>query len=371
MESGQLYDRGPHHPPLPLDHPSLSDTHLAFLKRCCDLARIPGAAVEPNPRVGAVVVHRGRIVGEGAHAAHGGPHAEVVAVASVQDPSLLRESTLYVSLEPCNHHGKTPPCTELILAHGITRVVVGAVDPNPRMQGRSIAFLRERGVAVHVLAEGSPCVALNPHFDLNQRLGRPYVVLKWAESADGFIAGRDAEGKPSPRAISGAASNRFFHRLRHELQAIWIGKNTAAIDNPSLTTRLWPGRDPLRIVMDPQLSLPQGLSIFQGPPTLRINGLRDGQEGNVRLWKVEDSRDLPALLRSLYAELKVGSVLVEGGADLSQQFIDAGLWDEVYRCQSPLVLGDGVAAPVLPTGLQPADVSMLGSDRVSHFLQGR
>jgi diaminohydroxyphosphoribosylaminopyrimidine deaminase/5-amino-6-(5-phosphoribosylamino)uracil reductase len=344
-------------------------SHFPFLQRCLDLARTPGAAVEPNPRVGAVVVHDGKIIGEGAHLACGGPHAEVHAIAAVADKALLHTSTLYVSLEPCNHHGKTPPCAQLILDMGIPRVVVGALDPNPLMQGKSIDYLRSCGVEVEVLADQSAFIDLNRHFGVNQQLGRPYVVLKWAESADGLISGVNASGAPEPRAISCPAVNRHFHWLRHELQAIWIGKNTAAIDNPSLTTRLWPGRNPLRIVLDRQLTLPQHLNIFQGPPTLVINATDDDFAGNVRYWKWADRDDLHGLLRAMYQQQKIGSVLVEGGQNLLQQFLDAGLWDEIYRAVSPQTFGAGKPAPWLAPHLVPAAVETIGSDRVEWYRQ--
>lgn len=356
------------HPKNDLNFP-FSIIHSPLLQRCIELAQVPGAAVEPNPRVGAVVVHGGRIIGEGAHEVYGGPHAEVNAIRSVADRSLLREAILYVSLEPCNHHGKTPPCTDLILETGIPHVVVGSLDPNPQMRGKSIDYLRSKGVQVDLAEDQAPFLELNRHFGVNQRLGRPYVVLKWAESADGLISGMNAAGELEPRAISSLEVNLRFHWLRHELQAIWVGRNTAAIDNPSLTTRLWPGRDPLRIVLDRRLALSSDLKIFQDSPTLVINAERDAIVGNVRYWKFADSTDLGGLLRSLYAEQRVGSVLVEGGRNLLQQFIDAGIWDEVYRCVSPLVLGNGMAAPKINGACLPESVEIVGQDRLEWYRQ--
>ncbi len=338
-----------------------------YLLRCLELARSYGAAVEPNPRVGAVVVYEGKIIGEGAHEYFGGPHAEVNAIRSVKNTSLLPDSTLYVSLEPCNHHGKTPPCTQLILDSGIKKVVVGAVDPNPQMSGKSIDFLRSQGVNVVLAADECGFDELNRHFEVNQREKRPYVVLKWSESADGFVAGWDTNGKPEPRSISCMEVNRHFHHLRHELQAILIGKNTALIDNPSLTTRNWPGRNPLRLVLDTNLELPDDLRLFQGEPTVVINLIKDEQRGNCRFWKVENSYDLPDLLRQMYEELKIGSILVEGGSDLLQQFLEADLWDEVYRCKGSQLLEKGVYAPILPSNLSSKESSILGADQVDYF----
>jgi diaminohydroxyphosphoribosylaminopyrimidine deaminase / 5-amino-6-(5-phosphoribosylamino)uracil reductase len=349
------------------DSLQLSILNFSFLKRCLELAQAPGAAVEPNPRVGAVVVHDERIIGEGAHERYGGPHAEVNAIRAVADKHLLRDATLYVSLEPCNHHGKTPPCTDLILEMGIPRVVIGSVDPNPQMQGQSIAYLRSRGVHVELCSDQQPFIDLNRHFWINQQLGRPYIVLKWAESADGLISGVNAAGEPEPRAISCPAVNRQFHGLRHALQGILIGRKTAQIDNPSLTTRHWPGRSPLRIVLDSNLSLSPDLHIFQGDPTLVINSIQDGQVGNVRFWQVQDSYDLPALLTAIYRDLKIGSILVEGGRNLTQQFLDAGIWDEIYRAVSPQTFEKGTLAPKIAAAHSPQIIETVGVDRLEWY----
>ncbi len=325
--------------------------------------------MEPNPRVGAVVVYGDRIIGEGWHEQFGGPHAEVHAISRVTDKALLRDSCLYISLEPCNHHGKTPPCTELILEMGIPHVVIGSLDPNPLMSGKSVAYLRARGVKVDVRDDSREFLQLNAHFEDNQIQKRPYIVLKWAESIDGFISGADEWGNPSPRAISSPATNRYFHWMRHELQAIWIAKNTAKTDNPSLTTRHWPGRDPLRVVMDLKLELPESLQVFHGKPTVVINALRDEIVGNVRFWKVENSYDLDQLLKRMYAELQIGSVLVEGGSNFTQQFLEAGLWDEVCRCVSPQILGAGVKAPRVPSALVPLHAERIGVDQIEWYRQ--
>lgn len=342
-----------------------------FLKRCLDLAGLPGAAVEPNPRVGAVVVHEGRIIGEGWHERYGGPHAEVNAVRSVADRGLLRESTLYVSLEPCNHFGKTPPCTDLILESGIPHVVIGSLDPNPQMGGKSVALLMERGVRVDVLEDQSAFAELNKHFWLNQRLHRPYILLKWAESADGFIAGLNAHGQPEPRAISGMETNRYFHSLRHEFHGILIGRQTALVDNPSLTTRHFPGRNPVRLVLDALGDLPGDLKVFEGEGAMVIRRGESGQVGNIRFIGVPDPYNLPELLGRLYSEARIGSILVEGGANVLQQFIDAGVYDEVIRCVGPQPLGAGVAAPKLPEGMQAAQTMASGLDRLESYRMTR
>ncbi len=335
-----------------------------YLLRCLELARSYGGAVEPNPRVGAVVVFEGKIIGEGAHEFFGGPHAEVNAIRSVKNDSLLPDSTLYVSLEPCNHHGKTPPCTQLILDSGIKNVVVGAVDPNPQMSGKSIDFLRGQGVNVVLAADECGFVELNRHFEVNQREKRPFVVLKWSESADGLIAGLDQNGNSEPRAISGMRVNRHFHRLRYEIQAIAIGAQTAIVDNPSLTTRLWPGRNPVKILFDQDLIVPKTLQIFQGERLIVMNSKKDASEGNLRYLKVDEADGLAYLLSRLYTELQIGSILIEGGPNLTQQFLDQGLWDEIICCKSPCLIGSGVAAPVIPKGLIACHHSTVGVDQV-------
>jgi diaminohydroxyphosphoribosylaminopyrimidine deaminase / 5-amino-6-(5-phosphoribosylamino)uracil reductase len=319
--------------------------HLPYLRRCNQLARLPGAAVEPNPRVGALVVHAGRILGEGWHQQYGGPHAEVHAVAAVPEAErhLLAEATLYVSLEPCNHHGKTPPCTDLILRHGIPRVVVGSLDPNPQMQGKSVAHLRAHGVEVLVAADQGPALALNRHFWTNQTWHRPHVTLKWAQSADGFIAAHDAHGQPQRTAITGPEAARWVHRLRHEHQAILIGAGTALIDDPALTTRHWPGRDPVGILLDDQLRVPRSARLFGLPRVLVCNDIRTGHEGHVAYLQ-GPSDDLAALLHRLYGA-GIGSILVEGGAAVLQAWLQSGHWDEAYVLHGNQRLGEGVAAP--------------------------
>jgi diaminohydroxyphosphoribosylaminopyrimidine deaminase / 5-amino-6-(5-phosphoribosylamino)uracil reductase len=369
-------------------------SHSLYLQRCIELARIPGAAVEPNPRVGAIIVHNHKILAEGYHEHFGGPHAEVNAIRAVQNPDLLKNATLYVSLEPCNHTGKTPPCTELILQHRIPRVVIGCLDPNPKMSGKSVAYLRANGVEVLLAGETpqnpseSPqnpqepastthdpinphtltaCKALNPHFHINQEHHRPYILLKWSQSADGFISGRDANGTAEPRAISSPETNRYLHWLRHEHHAIWIGKTTALIDNPALTTRHWPGRNPVRIVMDRELTLSRNLKIFQGGPTIIINAQLEKEEGNLRYFKTFETHNLPQLLATLYRDLKIGSILVEGGRNFLQQFLDAGLWDAIVRCISPIKLHTGTLAPTLPQQVKPIHSTTSGVDTLEHF----
>ncbi|MEM6270916.1 MAG: bifunctional diaminohydroxyphosphoribosylaminopyrimidine deaminase/5-amino-6-(5-phosphoribosylamino)uracil reductase RibD [Bacteroidota bacterium] len=337
-----------------------------FLQRCLELARIPGAAVEPNPRVGAVVVHQNRIIGEGFHRRYGGPHAEVNAVRSVTDLSLLPESTLYVSLEPCNHHGKTPPCTELILKHGIRKVVIGGLDPNPQMAGRSVAFLRERGVEVKVSVETAAFAQVIQHFAVNYSQKRPFVTLKWAESRDGFIAGHNAQFEPIRTAISTPAISRFVHFQRAQHQAILVGQRTVHIDSPRLTTRRWPGPDPIKIVFDPQLDLGKQPTLYGDPRTIVLNEQEHAPDGRPRRIRV-DGRSLSETLVYLYREMKIGSILVEGGRVTLEHFLRQGCWDEAWRNLGDQSLDSGVPAPAGLADREPAAVHTIDGQQLWHY----
>ena len=338
-----------------------------FLQRCIDLARLGGSAAAPNPKVGSVIVHEGKIIGEGYHEQYGGPHAEVNAVRSVQDKSLLPYSTIYVSLEPCNFYGNTPPCADLILEHKIPKVVIGSIDPHPKVAGKSVEKLRAHGVEVEVYHDSAPFHELNKIFRLNQQEKRPYIILKWAESQDGYIAGRDDAGNPVRTAITGDLSAKLIHRLRAACAAIMVGRNTAAIDNPSLTTRHFPGPDPVRIVFDRNLTLSRELKLFDKEgKVIVLNEVKNGEEGNIRFANVK-ALGLKAILEMLYEEYKIGSLLVEGGTHLLQQFLDAGLFEEVYRSVGAVRLTQGVKAPLLPVDIQFEDLQKLGNDRIGHY----
>ncbi len=322
--------------------------HEAYIRRCLQLAAMGRGRVAPNPLVGAVIVHKGRIIGEGYHRKYGEPHAEVNAVASVTEPELLPESTLYVSLEPCAHFGKTPPCASLIIEKKIPHVVICNTDPFEEVDGKGIEMLRAAGVRVEtgiLEAEGR---LLNRHFFTYTEKKRPYITLKFARSADGFIDGTEAK----PVAITQALTNVFTHQLRTEFAAILAGYRTVLKDDPSLTVRFVSGPAPLRVIADPELALPRTLRIFNDEqPLVVLNRKMEGREGHIRYVLLRE--DLPgaeALSEALYC-LRISSVLVEGGAAILQQFIDAELWDECYEYVAPLRLGAGVKAPVLPAGL--------------------
>ena len=318
-------------------------THELYMRRAIELARNGAGSVSPNPMVGCVIVHEGRIIGEGWHRTFGGPHAEVEAIRSVTEPDLLHHATLYVCLEPCSHHGKTPPCADLIIANRIPEVVVGTGDPNPMVNGKGIAKLREAGIKVTAGVLEAECQELNKQFITRIRKNRPWILLKWAETSDGFIARTDLSSK----WISNARSRQLVHRLRAEMDAVLVGAGTAAADDPALTVREWAGSDPVRVVIDPQLRLPSGLKLFdKSVPTLCYNLRETTASENLQRIQLTKEHFLQAMLADLSSR-NIGSVMVEGGARTMQGFIDAGLWDEAWRFIAPVSFGTGIHAPVL------------------------
>ena len=320
------------------------------MRRCIELAVTAAGYVAPNPMVGAVVVCDDRIIGEGFHRQYGEPHAEVNAIRSVHDTKLLERSTLYVNLEPCSHDGKTPPCADFIIANRIPHVVVGSSDPNPLVTGRGIAKLRAAGCCVteHVLEE--ECDRLNIRFMTYHRKQRPYVVLKWAQTADGFIdivRNRSTVGRPT--WITGWYEQTLVHKWRAEEQAVMVGTNTALADNPMLNVRRWNGRQPVRLVLDRHLRLPDSLYLFDGrQPTWVFTEHRQTDTPQATYIRVPFDRHLPHhILNNLYRR-KITSVLIEGGTQLLQTFIDTALWDEARIFTGNTSFGDGVKAPLIP-----------------------
>jgi len=320
-----------------------------YIRRCIQLARNGMRNAAPNPMVGAVIVHNDRIIGEGYHARCGEGHAEVNAIRSVKDESLLQESTIYVSLEPCSHYGKTPPCADLIIRKGIPRVVVGCVDPFSLVSGRGIQKLKDAGIDVKVGVLEAECRQLIKRFVTFNTQQRPYITLKWAESADGFIDINREEGQPV--VLSTPITSMYVHKQRAEHHAILVGRRTALLDNPSLTTRNWYGKNPVRLVIDKELTLPTSLKLFDGSaPTWIFTAQDKASTSQVIYFKLDFSRSiLPQILQKLY-ENKLQALLVEGGSQLLQSFIDEGLWDEIYTEHSAKVLENGVKGPVIPAG---------------------
>ena len=317
-----------------------------YMRRALQLAALGAGHTSPNPMVGAVIVAPdGTIIGEGWHRQCGQAHAEVNAVASVRDANLLKDSTIYVTLEPCSHYGKTPPCARLLIERGIPRVVVGTLDPFPEVAGRGVRMLQEAGIEVVVGVLEQQCQALNRRFMTAHTTGLPWVQLKWAQTADGFIALPPDAGE-NPLHMSTPVTMRWMHRERSLCDAIVVGAATARIDNPSLTTRYWPGKSPLRVVLSHELSMPDNLNLFtDGLPTVVYNAVKDAVEGGVEYVKIDT--DEPRLwLQDLYHR-GVTSVMVEGGARVLNGLIDAGLWDEARVEVSARRVGEGLAAPII------------------------
>lgn len=315
-----------------------------YMRRCIELAGNGLCNVAPNPMVGAVIVCDGRIIGEGYHIRCGEAHAEVNAIRSVKDESLLKRSTIYVSLEPCSHYGKTPPCADLIIEKQIPRIVIGCQDPFSKVAGRGIQKLRDAGREVIIGVLEKECQHLIRRFIIFNTLHRPFITLKWAESADHFIDIERTDGKPV--ILSSPLSSMLVHKKRAEADAIMVGRRTALLDNPSLTVRNWYGHNPIRIVLDRTLSLPKDLQIFDGDiPTLIFTEKKYPAERNITYITIDFSHNpLIQIMEELY-QRKIQSLLVEGGSQLLQSFIDNDLWDEVFSEKCPSKLYSGVKAP--------------------------
>lgn len=316
-----------------------------YMMRCIQLAQNGKLGAAPNPMVGAVVVCDGRIIGEGYHAKCGEAHAEVNAINSVKDESLLLRSTLYVSLEPCAHYGKTPPCAKLIVSKGIPKVVIGCQDPFSKVAGKGIEILKQAGCEVVVGVLEKACQDLNKAFFTVQLKHRPFITLKWAQSADGFMDVERNDGEPVK--LSSPLTQLIAHKRRAEHQAIIVGTQTARLDNPSLNVRDWCGPQPLRIVIDKDLTLPRHLHLFDGSqPTLVVTEKNETIAGAMTLQVDFNQSILPQLMEELQRR-NIQSLLVEGGSKLLQSFIDEGLWDEAYVEHCPQVLGHGILSPSL------------------------
>lgn len=316
-----------------------------MMRRALELARCGLGHVSPNPMVGAVITGPGdQIIGEGYHRQFGGPHAEVNAVRSVRHPELLPQSTIYVTLEPCSHWGKTPPCAKLLVECGFRRVVVGAGDPNPQVCGRGLAMLREAGIEVVSGVLADECRALNASFFTAHTLHRPYVTLKWAQSSDGFMDSDRRAGRPEQ--FSTPLSAMEVHRLRSLNDAIIVGSGTALADRPRLDCRLWPGRSTRPVVLD-----------------------RRGRVTADERFLVLDSPTVAEALATLRNQYGVTSVLVEGGSTLLHAFIEADLWDEARVEIAPRILGSRgrVKAPSLPQGCLAGE-SIIDQNRILHYL---
>lgn len=340
------------------------------MRHCLHLARKGEGHVAPNPLVGCVIVCKGEIIGEGYHEQFGGPHAEVNAIRSVKNPELLKESTLYVNLEPCAHFGKTPPCADLIVEKKIPYVVVGCLDPNPLVKGKGIEKLVRAGIDVKVGVLEKEAYTLNRRFMIAHEFQRPFITLKWAQSADGYIDHDRSIHGNLPAQISGEEARKWVHHLRATHQGIMIGTATALLDNPKLTVRHTEGKNPLRIVFDRQNRLQDDLHLLDGTvPTLIFTSEQKENRPNVEFVLLDFSGDvLKAALTFLYKK-NIHSVLVEGGAQLLTDFIRKGYWDDAQVfVAGNKHFGGGVLAPVLKT--EPFEVGDTGSETVLYYRKG-
>jgi len=341
-------------------------TDELYMTRALELATLGRGRVSPNPLVGCVIVHNDRIIGEGWHKRYGDWHAEVNAVRSVADESLFSEATVYVTLEPCSHFGKTPPCADLLVEKRVKRVVVCNDDPFPLVAGKGLAKLRAAGIEVETGVLAAQGRELNRRFFHFVEKQRPYLILKWAETADGFIAPSDFQ----PIAISSSLSRQLVHQWRDEEDAVLIGTNTARYDNPRLNVRLWVGRNPVRVVIDKNAQLPSNLNLFDDSQPTLVYGVSKAEQVEQTTFVAlnPDEPFLDQLLADLYGR-KVQSLIVEGGTHLLESLITQGLWDEVRIFKSPKTLGAGLAAPTLRGRLaerKPVGVDWLSIYRPIH-----
>ncbi len=322
------------------------EVHQKYMQYCINLAQKGLGAVAPNPMVGSVIVYNNEIIGEGYHQQYGQAHAEVNAINSLKNKELLKNSTLYVNLEPCAHQGKTPPCANLIVESGIPKVVVGCIDSYSEVNGAGIEYLRKSGVDVTVGVLEAECKSLNKRFFTFHNKKRPYVILKWAQSSDGFID-RVRNSDFPPTVISGQESHILSHTWRSQEQGIIVATNTIIMDNPSLTTRLVKGKNPVRIIIDTLLKIPDHFNVLDNStPTIIYNKLKDELNGNTEYIKFDfKSKSLSDMLLSLY-EKNIQSVIVEGGSNMLSSFIEQKVWDELRVFIAPIELKTGVPVPV-------------------------
>ncbi|REG85930.1 diaminohydroxyphosphoribosylaminopyrimidine deaminase [Winogradskyella sediminis] len=309
-------------------------THETYIKRCLQIAKNGLGTTRPNPMVGAVIVYNDQIIAEGFTSPYGGPHAEVNAINAVKNQSLLAKSTIYVTLEPCSHFGKTPPCSDLIISHHIPNVVIGCIDDNPEVAGKGIAKLRASGCHVTVGVLENECKAHHKRFFTFHNKKRPYIILKWAETADGFIA-PIAREEQKPVWITNPYSRQLVHKWRAEEQAILVGTNTVVADNPSLTVRDWSGENPIRVVLDKSSKLNMDYSIFNDDAkTIRITSET-----------IDFEKPIASQIATLLHKENINSIIIEGGSQTLQTFIDENLWDEARVFIGKTEFKSGIKAP--------------------------
>ena len=344
----------------------MKDIQVTFMERCLQLAQLGKGNVAPNPMVGAVLVYNNRIIGEGCHQEYGKGHAEVNCLNNVAetDKHLIAKSTLYVSLEPCAHYGKTPPCANLIVENKIPEVVIGCTDLFAKVNGKGITILKEAGVKVTVGILEKECIELNKRFFTFHQLKRPYIILKWAQTFDGFIAGTRDERL----LISNEYTNRLVHKWRSEEAAIMVGSNTVLKDNPKLNNRLWSGKQPIRFVLDGSLKISSESNMLDGSqPTVVFNYHQQEEGLSLKYQQLKRTDNVLQQIMDYAYNNNIQSVFVEGGAALLQLFIDHNCWDEArVITNKELIVNNGVIAPSLTNAVLVRNENIF-SDIISYY----
>ena len=338
-----------------------------FIKRCFQLAQMGAGNVSPNPMVGAVVVYNGEIIGEGYHMQYGSAHAEVNAINSVKDKSLLKDSTIYVSLEPCCHYGKTPPCAKLLVDNHLKKCVIANRDTNPKVSGGGIKMLQDAGIEVvcGVLEEEGRFV--NRRFFCDQEKKRPYIIAKFAQSKDGFIDIDRTSKEKQNYWFTNDAMKVFVHKQRAEEDAILVGYNTVLNDNPSLTVRNYKGKNPVRVVYDRDLSLPLSANIFnKDAKTIVFNNKVADTKNNIEFIKMEGQDYIKEMLNKLF-EMRICSLIVEGGKKTLEQFLERNLIDEAFVLTGNISIGKGIKKPAIPINYLRS-TRVIGDNRLDYYL---
>lgn len=344
--------------------------HEKYIKRCIELAKNGLGTTYPNPMVGSVIVLNNTIIGEGWHRKAGEPHAEVHAINSVKNKNLLKEATIYVSLEPCSHVGRTPPCANLIVESGIKNVVIGIVDTNSKVSGAGVKHLKDNGCEVIVGVLEKECFEMNKRFFTYHNKKRPFILLKWAESKDGFVDKlRNENDDNSPNWISNVYSQQLVHKMRAEENAILVGTNTAINDNPSLTARNWSGKNPLRLVIDRQGRIPNDYYLFNGVVrTLVFSEVKNRNDsfGKVVFENIDFNKNVPQQICDILYKYEIQSVIIEGGAKTLQSFIDENLWDEAFVfIGDDIVFEAGLKAPEIKKA--PFEIGKVSNDTLNIY----
>jgi diaminohydroxyphosphoribosylaminopyrimidine deaminase/5-amino-6-(5-phosphoribosylamino)uracil reductase len=346
---------------------SISKGHEKYMSRCLTLALKGLGSTAPNPMVGCVIVYENRIIGEGYHADFGGPHAEVMAIKSVSDHSLLGKSTLYVNLEPCSHYGKTPPCTRLIIEKKIPAVITGTVDPNPLVSGKGIQALKGEGINVITDILKEECLHLNRRFFTFFLKKRPYIILKWAQTKDGFIDVDRKDDEPAVITwITNEACRRLVHKWRAEEQAILVGSRTIIRDNPRLTVRNWPGMNPLRLVIDREGKISGDMHILDGSSeTIVFTNVPSGDKSGLKYVLLDKKKSIIQSVLDFLHTINIQSVMVEGGKILIDEFLRQDSWDEARVFTGDKIFGSGVPAPEIRS--EPLEVNNFAGNILSIY----